>query len=63
MLRQSLLQEVGQHMLCRLSPGAGRAGVEMRADLPLQVRTQSVLLIIKEMYPHVLALHAAPYLA
>ncbi len=63
MLRQTLFQNLSQHLLRRLGTGAGRAALEVGADLSVQLRPELPPLEIQETRSHVSAVHPAPYLA
>ena len=61
MLRQSALEHLGEHVLGGLLVGAGRAALEVGAELPMELGAEMPTLVIVQVEPNVLAVHA--YLA
>jgi hypothetical protein len=60
-LRQPTLEHLGEHVLGGLLVGAGRAALEVGAELPVQLRADVPPLVVVKVEPNVLAVHA--YLA
>jgi hypothetical protein len=63
MLRESLLEHLGEHLLHRLLLGARRAALEVGADRLAPVRVEPPALIIEKLQSYVLAVHRHCYLA
>jgi hypothetical protein len=62
-LRQPLLEHLGERLLARLLAGAGRAALEVSLNLRMHVGLESAALVIEETRLHILAVHCPPYLA
>jgi len=60
-LRQLPLEHLGERVLRGILVGTGRTALEMGADLPVQLRTELAALVLVQLEPDVLAVHA--YLA
>jgi hypothetical protein len=62
-LRQTLFQNLGQHLLGCLGTGAGRAALEVSANAPAHLWPDLSPLVLQKMKSYVAAVHPHLYLA